>query len=147
MNFKLLLSLLLSLTIINCCAQTADSLAIKTVLEKESSTWRSGDAVAHASCWHIQPYSRILISTPQGATYDVPPQNMVNIALPMGHGGSSKNSNYKMSINSKTAWVSHNEVSLSTTGEKTYTYEIRMLEKIKNEWKIVGQSIHVYEPK
>lgn len=147
MKRSFLLLLLLSLPVAVCLAQTADSTAIKTILEKESFTWRSGDAAAHASCWYIQPYSRILISTPEGATYDVPPANMTNTALPMGHGGSSKNSNYKISINGNTAWVSHNELSLSTTGDKTYTYEFKMLEKIHSDWKIVGESIHVYKPK
>lgn len=147
MKHSFLFLLLLSLPFVTCSAQTADSAAIKLVLEKESATWRSGDAAAHASCWYIRPYSRILISTPEGATYDVPPANMVNLSLPMGHGGSSKNTNYKLSINGNSAWVNHNELSLSTTGDKTYTYEFKMLEKIKDEWKIVGESIHVYKPK
>lgn len=147
MNLRILLLLVVSIPITSCLAQTADSTAIKTVLEKESATWRSGDGPAHASCWYIRPYSRILISTPEGATYDVPPANMTNLALPMGHGGSSQNSNYKLSINGNSAWVSHNEISLSTTGDKTYTYEFKMLEKINSAWKIVGESIHVYKPK
>jgi len=125
-----------------------ESEAIKRVLEKESATWRSGDVKGHADCWHIQPYSKILISTADGTFLDIPPVNMItpspNI---MGKGGSSVNSNYKMSIHGKNAWVSHNEESTSADGKKNYSYEIRMLEKWKGEWKLVGQSIHSYKAK
>ena len=38
-----------------------DTTAIKQLLEEESATWRSGDMQAHADCWHIQPYSKILV--------------------------------------------------------------------------------------
>jgi hypothetical protein len=125
-----------------------DTAAIKKLLEKESATWRSGDVPAHAACWHLQPYSRILVSTIEGACYDVPPQNIVNPpGGMMGKGGYAVQSNYKFSIQKKHAWVSHDEISVAADGSKTYSYEIRVLEKIKSEWKLVGQSIHLYNPK
>ena len=124
-----------------------DSNQIKSLLEKESSTWRSGDVAGHASCWHIQPYSRILVSTPAGKVYDVPASSMITPAAnSMGKGGSAQNTDYRFSINKNTAWVSHNEVSTAEDGTKSYSYEIRMLEKIKGQWKLVGQSIHLYIP-
>lgn len=123
-----------------------DELAIQQLLEKESATWRAGDFQAHADCWHIQPYSRILISTPTGQVYDVPPAAMKDPNTKMGDGGSSVNSNYKMSIQGDYAWVSHEEVSTAKDGVNTYSHEIRMLEKVAGEWKLVGQSIHVYVP-
>jgi len=129
-------------------AQTAnDTTAIKQLLEKESAAWRAGDIQAHASCWHIQPYSKILVSTPAGKTYDIPPALMIQPkADAMGKGGSSVNTNYLMSIHGDDAWVSHDEVSTAKDGTKTYSHEIRILEKIDNEWKLVGQSIHAYNP-
>jgi hypothetical protein len=42
--------------------------------------------------------------------------------------------------------VSHDEVSTSKDGQKQYSHEIRMLEKVAGEWKLVGQSIHAYVP-
>ncbi|MFT3680423.1 MAG: hypothetical protein QM791_09140 [Ferruginibacter sp.] len=128
-------------------AQTVnDSVAIVRILEKESATWRSGDMSAHAACWSIKPYSRILISTGDGKTLDVPPALMVNPpAGLMGKGGTSANSNYKMNVSNNTAWVSHDEISTSADGNQTYSYEFRMLEKIEGEWKLVGQSIHIYK--
>lgn len=62
----------------------------------------------------------------------------------MGKGGTCVNSNYKISIHRIGAWVSHNEESISADGTKSYSKEIRMLEKVDGKWKLVGQSIHLY---
>jgi len=127
--------------------QNDDAAAIKKLLEKEAATWRSSDVTAHAVCWHIQPYSRILVSTADGSTFDVPPENMIKSSASMGNGGFALISNYKVSIHGNNAWASHDEESTAKDGKKTYSYEIRILEKINNEWKLVGQSIHIYVPK
>ena len=124
-----------------------DTSAIKQLLEKESATWRSGDIQAHADCWQIQPYSKILVSTPEGKSFVVPPQLMIHPPTGMaGKGGSSMNSNYTFSIHGNDAWVSHDEESTTKDGVKNYTHEIRILEKINGQWKLVAQSIHVYKP-
>ncbi len=64
----------------------------------------------------------------------------------MGKGGSAKNSNYKFSIHGNDAWVSHDEVSTAADGTQSYSHEMRILEKINGEWKLVAQSIHMYKP-
>ncbi len=123
-----------------------DSVAIRLLLEKESATWRSGDIKGHADCWQIKPYSRILVSTGEGTAVDVPPIMMIHPSPgSTGKGGYSINTNYRMSINKNNAWVSHDEESVSVDGKRTYSYEMRMLEKIKGKWKLVGQSIHIYK--
>lgn len=129
------------------CGQASnEEKAIQQLLEKESATWRSGDVKAHAACWEIKPYSRILVSTTDGRTFDVPPASIINPDVKsMDLGGTSVNTNYKMSISGDYAWVSHDEESTSKNGSKSYSYEIRLLEKIKGEWKLVGQSIHLYK--
>ena len=128
-------------------AQTTDTTAIKQLLEKESVTWRSGDEQAHADCWHIHPYSKILISTTEGQCYDVPPETMAHPPKGMmDNGGSFKNSNYVFSVHGDNAWVCHDEISTSKDGIATYSHEMKMLEKINNEWKIVAVSIHLYKP-
>ncbi|MXV49555.1 endo-arabinase [Pedobacter sp. HMF7647] len=125
---------------------TDEKAAIKKLLETESSTWRSGNLQAHAACWQIRPYSRILASTPEGKTFDINPEIMINPpAGMMGKGGNAVNSNYRFSINGSSAWVSHDEISTAADGKKSYSYEIRMLEKVNGSWKLVGQSIHVYK--
>ena len=131
---------------VGCNHENADAAAIIKVLEKESATWRSGDSVAHAACWQIRPYSTILVSTADGKFYDVPPEMMIHPAPgSMGKGGTSVNSNYKISIHGIGAWVSHDEVSTAADGTKSYSKEIRMLEKVDGKWKLVGQSIHMYK--
>ncbi len=124
-----------------------DTSAIKQLLEKESATWRSGDIKAHADCWQVQLYSKILVSTPEGKSFVVPPDLMLHPPAGMaGKGGTSVNTNYTFSIHSNDAWVSHDEQSITKEGVKSYSHEIRILEKINNEWKLVAQSIHVYNP-
>lgn len=124
-----------------------DTTAIKQLLDKESATWRSGDAKAHAGCWHLQPYSKILVSTADGKALDIPPSLMLAPPPGMtGKGGASERSNYMFSIHGNDAWVSHDEVSAAADGTKSYSHEMRMLEKINGEWKLVAQSIHAYKP-
>lgn len=122
-----------------------DETAIRQLLEKESATWRAGDYAAHAACWHIRPYSRIVVSTPEGKVIDVPPQLMHDPKAEMGDGGASENSNYRMRIDRDQAWVTHDEISMDKDGAKTYSHEFRMLEKIDGAWKLVAQSIHQYK--
>ena len=133
-------------SIVSCVSSRNQTAEIKELIERECTTWRSGDGIAHANCWHIQPYTRVLISTKEGKTIDVPPSNMVQTAPQfLGNGGTYANSNYKISVKGKSAWASHDEVSTSKDGISTYSYEMKMLEKINNEWKLVGISIHIYK--
>lgn len=141
------LFLLLALPVVSP-AQTnsTEEAAIRQVLERESATWRAGDVAGHAACWQLRPYSRIVVSTTAGQVIDVPPARMVAPSPSMGQGGSAVNSNYRMHVAGRTAWVSHEEVSTAKDGQKTYSHELRMLEKVKGQWKLVGQSIHQYVP-
>lgn len=124
-----------------------DSLAIVQLLEKDGSTWRMGDLKAHADCWAERPNGRILITTADGRSLDIAPSVMINPPPSMfGNGGFSVHSNYKMSISGNTAWVSHDEVSIEKDGSESLTKEVRLLEKIKGQWKLVGQSAHGYKP-
>lgn len=146
MKLKPALLLIPCLIFLSCNSKADEVQAIKSLLEKESATWRSGDSEAHASCWHIQPYSKILISTVDGQMFDVPAGDIIKpITNPSG--GTSMNTNYKMSIHDDNAWVSHDEVSIAKDGKKSYSHEIRLLEKINGDWKLVGQSIHAYKIK
>lgn len=81
-------------------------------------------------CWQMQPYSRILVSLPNAQTIDVPPTAIQNEKPEtIENGGFSVNPNYKMSINKNTAWVSHDELSTDAEGKRSWSYEIRLLEK------------------
>ena len=125
-------------------SQSNDSTSILKLLEKESSTWRTGDSAAHAACWKIEPYSTVIIMTAEGKTFSIPAGKLVNATREnMGKGGSSKNSNYRMSIHGTTALITHDETSTSVAGAVNHTFEVRMLEKINGEWKLTGQIIQV----
>jgi TolB protein len=132
----------------NTFAQSAlDSVAIVRLLEKEAATWRSGDVKAHADCWQIRPYSRILASASDGSSIDISPAIMMNPPAEfLGQGGHAVLSNFKMSIHPDNAWVSHDEVSVSKDGKESNSREVRLLEKVNNQWKLVGQSTHMYLP-
>lgn len=146
MKWKAVLFLFISVSSFVYCQQGKEEAAIIKVLEKESATWRAKDVVGHKGCWYVQPYSRILVSLPDGKTIDVPPASKQNMQTEnMGNGGFAVNSNYKMSISNSSAWVSHDELSTDAEGKRTWSYEIRLLEKIKGNWKLVGQSLHIYK--
>jgi hypothetical protein len=144
---KYLFTALLALVLASSFGQSKkDSLAIINLLEKEAGTWRAGDIKAHAECWKIRPYSRILISTTDARVIDLDPQIIVNPPANMtGNGGKAIISKLKMGITGESAWVSHDEESVSKDGISTFSYEVRLLEKVKGEWKLVGQSVHQYK--
>jgi len=144
MKLNFALPLLSGFIFLSCNPKVDETQAIKDLLEKESSSWRLGDSKAHAACWQIQPYSKILISTADGKTLDIPAAEIVK-PIVKASGGTSINTNYKMSIHEDNAWVSHEEVSIAKDGQKTFSHEIRLLEKINGNWKLVGQSIHAYK--
>lgn len=124
-----------------------DTVAIKNLLAKEAATYRSGDVKAHAACWQLRSYSRILVSLPDGRSFDVVPDAVVHPpGGRMGNGGTAIMYNFRFHVNNGEAWVSHDEESTDAEGKKTYSREIRLLEKLRGEWKLVGQSIHLYTP-
>ncbi len=132
---------------LSCKRGVDDTEAIKILLEKESATWRSGDVKSHADCWHIEPTNSVLVSTQDGATFDVPIEKIIKPSPgSMGKGGKAENSNYKISIEGNIAYVTHKEISYATDNTKSYSYEMRILKKINGEWKLVAQSIHLYDP-
>jgi hypothetical protein len=128
----------------NSFCQTNDSTAIIRLLEKESATWRSGDSAAHANCWKIEPFSTVIVITADGKTFSIRADKLAHAGKEnMGKGGTSENSNYIMSIHGNNALVAHNETSTAPSGAVSHTFEVRMLEKINDEWKLTGQIIQV----
>lgn len=126
---------------------TTDSIAIVHLLEKEALTWRMGDPQGHADCWQERPYNRILGSTSTGQFFDAPISMMKNPPATMfGNGGLAVFSNIKMNISGNQAWVSHDEVSVAMDGKQTLSSEMRVLEKVDGNWKLVGQSTHQFLP-
>ena len=104
-----------------------------------------GDKKGHAECWLERPYGRIMVSTADGNTFNLPSKTIIDPQPGMmGNGGFAFHSDHNMKIGSEMAWVSHNEASVDTNGKVSLSHEIRLLEKWNNQWKLVGQSIHSY---
>lgn len=124
-----------------------DSVAIKKVLAKEGLTWRSGDRIGHASCWQAQPNNFIVVSTGSGSVMDIDPGFILHPSPEFfGTGGFSVHTNHIFSIHQDAAWVKHDEVSITKGGARSFSKEVRILEKKSGSWKLVGQSIHSYQP-
>lgn len=127
--------------------QQNDSLNIIHLLEKEAITWRMGDKQGHADCWQERPYGRFLVGAKDGSGMDIPVSTIINPPESMiGSGGMAMLSNYKMNIDGNNAWVSHDELAIDKFGKETKSYEMRILEKIDNAWKLVGQSVIAFDP-
>ena len=144
------LSLVLCATLL--CAGVAhaqsdnDSIAILKLLAKEGLTWRTGDRKGHSECWEVRPQSFVLVSMGDGKVMDIPATVMKDPSSTMvGNGGFAVHSNIRMNINGRSAWVAHDEVSIDKEGRESYTKELRLLEKVANDWKFVGQSMHAYK--
>src|SRR3954465_4779595 len=109
---KLTLTLCLLLAFTYSHAQTNnDSIAIVKLLDKAATTFRAGDAKAYADCWHVQPYSIILISTADGKAISIQAEALAKPSSAMGQGGYATVTNYKMSIHGDNGWTSFDEVS------------------------------------
>lgn len=145
---KIFYFLFLTSIFYNCKQKVDETIAIKAVIERETTTWRAGDIKGHAECWHIQPYTRILISTDDGTAMDISPDIIINPTPDiMGDKSVSVNSNYKIAVNGNNAWTTHDQLTTNLIGGKMHSYEMRILEKINGQWKIVGESVHHYKPK
>lgn len=145
---KVLSSILLLLPITMLLGQAVnDTTLIKQLLSKEGIAWRTADVEAFKSCWQQRPYNTVLVSTTNGRVLDLNPNFILNAsAASMGGGGFSVHTNFVFSIHDNSAWVKHDEVSISKTGERAFTKEIRFLEKVNGQWKLVGQTGLGYVP-
>ena len=46
----------------------------------------------------------------------------------------------------KKPWATYDQVKTSDKGDKSYSHEVRMLEKIAGSWKIVAECVFHYDP-
>lgn len=98
------------------------------------------------ACWQVQPYSRALISLEDGTHMDLRAETLKQSSELTPTGVTSTNTNYRISIGGDKAWSSHDQENTNKEGTKSYSHEMRLLEKIGGAWKIVGMSVHMYKP-
>lgn len=143
MKKKFIALFILFSSLFNLYAQSADETAIQQVIENETRTWLVADIQGHAACWKVQPYSFVIVGLGDGTCISL---NTDQIRTPdpkvMGGGGTFENSRYNIHVNGNTAWANYEEVKTSPKGEKTYSKEVRLLEKIDGFWKIVAMTVH-----
>ena len=121
--------------------------SIKKLLVQDGASYRLGDKATQASLWLARPYNTLLMATADGRTIDTNPLNMFNSTQKTDPaGGFSEHSNHLFSIHGDAAWVKHDEVSISKTGIRNYSKQIRFLEKEQDQWKLVGQTAVSYKP-
>jgi hypothetical protein len=145
---NLLLLSLFTIAFASLKAQTADEMAIQKLCETETRSWLNADAVTFNNCWQLRPYSRIMVTTEDGQTISIGSSQMQSaVASQMGGGGTFANSNYQIHIEGNTAWATYDEVKTDAKGQQHPSYELRLLEKVNGEWKIVGMSVHHYQSK
>lgn len=146
---KFILALaLFSLPTIALFAQSADETAIKKLCEAETRAWLAKDATTFNNCWQVRPYSRILVTTEDGNVFALGADQLKAAqADVMGGGGTFVNSNYLIHVDGNSAWVTYDEVKTDDKGTQHPSYEMRLLEKVGGEWKIVGMSVHHYKKK
>ncbi len=116
--------------------------SIKKLLIQDGASYRLGNQAGQASLWLKRPYNTLLIATADGRTLDVNPLNMFNSTAktePMG--GFSEHTNHVFNLHGNSGWVKHDEISISKTGIRNYSKQIRFLEKENEAWKLVGQTV------
>lgn len=145
---KMILTTLLALCGLFVYAQSADEAAIKKVCEAETRTWLDGDKAGHAACWHIQPYSLVMVSLADGTFLSAAGNEIIAVEeKAIGGGGTFTNSNYVIRINGNTAWATFDQAGADGKGNKMTAKELRVLEKVNGEWKIVVMDAHLYQTK
>lgn len=127
-------------------AQPSDSVRILKLIEKEGLSWRNGDLQGFKDSWSVRPNGSIFISTTEGKFIEVDAEKMANPTQEMiGSGGLSIHTNYKFNISGASAWVSHDQVAIDKWGKASKSKEIRFLEQSNDQWKIIGQSVHMLQ--
>ena len=141
---KFLLLLLFSSKLL--LAQPSDTTSILQLIEKEGLSWRNGDLQGFKNAWLVKPNGIVFISTQEGNFIEVDPAKMANPTQEMiGSGGLAVHTNFKFNISGASAWVSHDQVAINKLGKASTSKEIRFLEKVADQWKMIGQSVHMLQ--
>lgn len=133
-----------------------DEAAIKAVVEKETTAWNARDAATMVSCWANTDYALTAVyhgvMERNNGVYFGPnpnknlPETVKAIVATMGKpdGSTFKNENYVIRVTGKSAFAYFDQTTTTGDGSQRNAYQIRYLEKISGDWKIVymGSIIH-----
>jgi hypothetical protein len=123
--------------------------AIKQVIEGENAAFNAGDTEKARSFFHFQPYNRGMLTLLNGVTLykageefnnfykDLKPNNIV-----------ATHTNYNIKITGNTAWETNLQTQRDKADNKVLltSHQMRCLEKINGNWKMVTLSGHDMKP-
>jgi Domain of unknown function (DUF4440) len=117
---------------------------IKKVIEKETQSFIDRDAAAMIACHGNQPYSLLLVTESGNVHYNTnektnQPAALQGFIKTLGKpdGSSFKNTGYKIQVNGTSAFAYYDEITTAKDGKIAHFHEVRYLEKIGNDWKII----------
>ena len=133
-------------------AHANDEAAIKTVIEKETRSFDNADAEGMIVCWANTAYASSLVYYGGGIFYqtnpklDLPTRYRTLMTGATPDGSSFSNTGYVIHINQNSAFVYYDQNNTAKDGSKTYAHEVRNLEKIDGQWKIIYVGRVFYTP-
>jgi hypothetical protein len=131
-------------------AQSEDA-AIKKMIESESRAFHENtDRNAFINYWSLAKGS-IMVYSGNGSCTVFSGEQMKDAAasgqIPKPDNAKVEMSNYVIRANGNLAWAIFDQKTTTPDGKSSYQHEFRCLEKSGSDWKIVGSSVHSYEPK
>ena len=124
-------------------AQAKDEAAIKTVIEKETQSFGNADAEGMIASWANTAYASSLVYYGGGIFYqtnpklDLPTRYRTLMTGATPDGSTFSDTGYVIHINQNSAFVYYDQTITAKDGSKTYAHEVRNLEKINGEWKLI----------
>lgn len=137
-------------------AQSADEAAIKAVIERETQAYHNADAAAMIDCWANVPQSlqhgayltaegKYEIFRNTNEKTDLPEKVKKGAADAKPDGITFQNTDYVFRITGNAAFVQYEQTETDPKGTKTYAHEVRYLEKIGGQWKIIYVGVIFYK--
>jgi hypothetical protein len=131
--------------------QSVDELAIKTTIEAETAAYleKSFSKVLE-EFWLVDDNTTIDASTPDGGHFHLTKAELLQAPdiIPESGQSTTKKYDYHVLIDGNTAYVTFSqEVNMLEDGQKIYSHEIRILNKVGEKWRIHNSSVHQYLPR
>lgn len=133
-------------------SQTGDEAAIKSVIEKETQAFSKMDAEGMISCWANTAYAMSLVYYGSGIwrqtneKMDLPARYRTLMKMAKPDGSSFSNAGYVIHIGGNLAFVYYDQITTAVDGSKAFAHEVRNLEKIDGEWKLIYVGGVFYTP-
>lgn len=127
---------------------SAETAAIKTLIERETQSWLNADVNAWKTCWASVPEARLHYSETNGKVHQINmPGGMTKMSAGLKPSKSTfKNTDYLIRVNGNAAFAQFDQAFSDPDGSKEYARETRYLEKMSGAWKIVHVGAMYYTP-